>query len=76
MGKNNLGYTITMQDGNTWITYKRVSSVEIEVVINDKYAGSIRQVANGWQYTPRGHKQGRAVCSSLRAAKNDIERGD
>lgn len=73
MGKNNLGYSIVLQDGNTWIQYKRISDTEIDVFWNDKRYGSILRVEAGWQFVPRGQKHGDAVLGSLRAVKHQIE---
>lgn len=73
MGKNNLGYSIVLQDGNTWIQYKRLSDTEIDVFWNDKRYGTIARVEQGWQFTPRGQKQGDAILGSLRAVKHQIE---
>jgi hypothetical protein len=73
MGKNSLGYSIVLQDGNTWIQYKRISDTEIDVFWNDKRYGSICRVEQGWQFTPRGQKQGDPVLPSLRKVKEQIE---
>lgn len=45
----------------------------ITVKLYGKIVGDIRKVAGGYQYFPKGQKEGGTVCTSLASCKRELE---
>lgn len=56
------------------ITYSVVSSVGlVEVCLEGKLVGRIKQWKDGWQYIPLGQKRGGEIFPTLEACKKSLE---
>jgi len=59
------------------ITYKTKKSpgdpqFQVTVLLDGKTIGAIKLATNGWQYFPKGHKQGGDVFPTLGAVKRSL----
>lgn len=55
------------------ITYKEIENANIAVYLDKKRAGTIKKVAGGFQYFPKGGKNGGDVLLTLQAVKASLE---
>lgn len=58
--------------GNS-ITYGDILKGYIPVLLNGKQVGKIDHTKEGWQYTPKGHKEGGDTFIELSDCKASLE---
>lgn len=54
------------------LTYEK-QPVHVKVKLDGKYIGDIKEVANGFQYFPKGKKVGGEVFHTLALCKESLE---
>lgn len=55
------------------ISYKNQTNTSVEVYLDNQRTGTIKKVDGGWQYTPKGSKDGGDVYPSLDKCKESLE---